>query len=210
MIKRTPQEIADFFQAYVAMNESGVWYLYEEEPRIDKFKTGWTGDGCYCISRSLIKKDKTIDWKDSLCEPRKINSTSDGETDTQLIRMLSNMMIASICTHEYTKDLKKIADHYGKRELLERLLMVCAGMGVEVSRYLKGDSDNNVSFTGTIAELELLFEQVKYLMKIDPVDLGEIKKQKIAMHQFIIAQESHADSADNTRKVHEKSANEEE
>ena len=32
MIKRTPQEIADFFQCYVAQNESGYFKIYSEKP----------------------------------------------------------------------------------------------------------------------------------------------------------------------------------
>ena len=35
--RRTPQEIADFFNCYVAMDDGSIWYLYKEEPFI---KTG--------------------------------------------------------------------------------------------------------------------------------------------------------------------------
>lgn len=47
-------------------------------------------------------------------------------------------------------------------------------------------------------------------MKLDPVELGGIKKEKIAIQQSIIAKESHEESANNPRKVHRKSENEEE
>lgn len=35
--RRTPQEIADFFNCYVAMDEDGEWYLYSEEPRFGRY-----------------------------------------------------------------------------------------------------------------------------------------------------------------------------
>jgi len=39
--KRTPQEIADFFNCYVAMNEKGSWYLYNHEPMLTPFGPIW-------------------------------------------------------------------------------------------------------------------------------------------------------------------------
>lgn len=35
--RRTPQEIADFFNCYVAMDKDGEWYLYSEEPRFGSY-----------------------------------------------------------------------------------------------------------------------------------------------------------------------------
>lgn len=35
--KRTPQEIADFFNCYVAMDKDGEWFLYSEEPRLERY-----------------------------------------------------------------------------------------------------------------------------------------------------------------------------
>ncbi len=39
--KRTPQEIADFFDCYVAMDEDGYWYLYSGEPILRKGDMSW-------------------------------------------------------------------------------------------------------------------------------------------------------------------------
>lgn len=39
--RRTPQEIADFFNCYVAMDEKGSWYMHEHAPMlkpIDRMK----------------------------------------------------------------------------------------------------------------------------------------------------------------------------
>lgn len=35
--RRTPQEFADFFNCYVAMDKDGEWYLYSEEPRFGSY-----------------------------------------------------------------------------------------------------------------------------------------------------------------------------
>lgn len=51
--KRTPQEIADFFGCYVAMDKDGLWYLYEGKPMVceGRWKVGDTGD-CRCLGYS--------------------------------------------------------------------------------------------------------------------------------------------------------------
>lgn len=41
MIKRTPQEIADFFGCYVAMDKDGDWFAYSEEPLIYRIRDYW-------------------------------------------------------------------------------------------------------------------------------------------------------------------------
>lgn len=39
--KRTPQEIADFFDCYVAMDEKGSWYMYEHAPMLKPIDRIW-------------------------------------------------------------------------------------------------------------------------------------------------------------------------
>lgn len=39
--RRTPQEIADFFNCYVAMDWNGDWYLYEYEPMLSYSAKKW-------------------------------------------------------------------------------------------------------------------------------------------------------------------------
>ena len=41
MIKRTPQEIVDFFGCYVAMDRNGEWFLYTEKPVLDDELGAW-------------------------------------------------------------------------------------------------------------------------------------------------------------------------
>ena len=205
MIKRTPQEIADFFQCYVAKDKSGYWYAYKEKPtEEDNYFERW-----YISITEMVDCKDDIDWKDSLCEPRITNGISEEEYSTRLIGMLSNIIIANMSSYKYTEDLKQIADHYGQKELFERLLIGCAEMSIAVVNYQLSDNKHGF-FKEVLARLEILLEQVKYLMKIDPVELGGIKKQNIAIQQSIIAKESHEESTNSPQKVHEKSANEEE
>ena len=41
MIKRTPQEIADFWKCYVAMDRNGKWNIYENRPAIEDGMSFW-------------------------------------------------------------------------------------------------------------------------------------------------------------------------
>ena len=43
MIKRTPQEIADFFQCYVAQDKDGDWYMYKDKPMRNEDRGIWVG-----------------------------------------------------------------------------------------------------------------------------------------------------------------------
>ena len=64
MIKRTPQEIADFYGCYVAQDKSGDWYLYEKAPAIDLSKAIWTDGGVSTRGMSNIFMDfpEGHDW----------------------------------------------------------------------------------------------------------------------------------------------------
>ena len=43
MIKRGPQEIADFFGCYVAQDEDGGWYMYKDKPMRNEDRGIWVG-----------------------------------------------------------------------------------------------------------------------------------------------------------------------
>lgn len=45
MIKRTPQEIADFYGCYVAQDKDGDWYIYEKAPVADLSEAIWRDGG---------------------------------------------------------------------------------------------------------------------------------------------------------------------
>ena len=49
--KRTPQEIADFFNCYVAMDKDEIWYLYEDIPQMSEsiWVRRMEGQSCFYI-----------------------------------------------------------------------------------------------------------------------------------------------------------------
>lgn len=57
MIKKTPQEIADFFGCYVAMDKSGRWYVYRNKPERREKDSFWFEP----LSFSLYLNDSLID-----------------------------------------------------------------------------------------------------------------------------------------------------
>ena len=61
MIKRTPQEIADFFQCYVAMNKNGDWTAFNKKP----FMPGGMVQGWYMSSSDNIQYLNLYDFVDS-------------------------------------------------------------------------------------------------------------------------------------------------
>ena len=67
MVKRTLQEIANFFDMALAMDENGSWYLYTAKPVL--MGDRWNGNGnIFCgLSRDLV--DYSGDWRDSLTLP---------------------------------------------------------------------------------------------------------------------------------------------
>lgn len=68
MNKRTPQEIADFFGCYVAMDSDGTWYMHETKPEIRDII--WVSQE-ETLSRLLDELiDWQGDWRDSLHCPQ--------------------------------------------------------------------------------------------------------------------------------------------
>ena len=67
MIKRTLQEIANFFDMALAMDEDGSWYLYTAKPIL--MGDHWNENGnIFCgLTRELI--DHSGNWRNSLTLP---------------------------------------------------------------------------------------------------------------------------------------------
>ena len=64
MIKRTPQEIADFFGCYVVMDKSGRWYVYRNKPEIVEKDNVWDNLTGYCLylDSYFIDTPANHDW----------------------------------------------------------------------------------------------------------------------------------------------------
>ena len=80
MIKRLPQEIADFFECYVAQDKSGDWYLYEKAPAIDLSKAIWTDGGVSTrgMSDTFMDFPEGHDWT-KLYGPQGNQGKSEGD-----------------------------------------------------------------------------------------------------------------------------------
>ena len=82
--KRTPQEIADFFGCYVAMDEDGSWHLFTEEPSlITDVKEIWMPKNSRIyiylfINDAFLSKPNPIDWR-TLYRPHQKPIVTDGK-----------------------------------------------------------------------------------------------------------------------------------
>ena len=78
MIKRTPQEIADFTGCYVAQDFDGSWMAYETKPTMNKYKKHWTlkdGVGAMLIiHRNMLDIPEDHHWT-KLYEPHPDNKS---------------------------------------------------------------------------------------------------------------------------------------
>ena len=75
MIKRTPQEIADFFGGYVVQSKEGLWYMLNSKPKVEG--NNWIGNGesSIRINVGLISVSVNHDWT-HLYEPQNITPES--------------------------------------------------------------------------------------------------------------------------------------
>ena len=73
MIKRTPQEIADFFGCYVAQTFSGYWFVHIDKPIMHK--GAWISHNGIGFPNQLVDAPADHDWE-QLYEPRKITPES--------------------------------------------------------------------------------------------------------------------------------------
>lgn len=80
MIKRTPQEIADFTGCYVAQDFDGSWMAYEIKPTMNKTKRYWilkdSVGAMLIIHSNMLDIPEDHDWT-QLYEPQNITQQSD-------------------------------------------------------------------------------------------------------------------------------------
>ena len=68
MIKRTLQEIANFFDMAVAMDKDGRTYMHKAVPYIQGGR-GWLNDGMLFELPHCLTEDYSGDWRESLTLP---------------------------------------------------------------------------------------------------------------------------------------------
>lgn len=98
MIKRTPQEIADFFQCYVAQDKNGTWCLFEDKPGLDEDEVIWLlpqKGNAGLLVKSCVNPQKDHHWT-HLYEPRLSTKSENSVLDTQkLAETAVNSVITS-------------------------------------------------------------------------------------------------------------------
>lgn len=111
MIKRSPQEIADFFGCYVAQDMSDRWYAYQKKPHMERKNTWVTDDGgSICmIGDDLFDIPDNHDWTvlyepRTTCEKRMENAraTHEERTNPEHIR--------EVYTHKEYRIVSAVAD----------------------------------------------------------------------------------------------------
>lgn len=73
MIKRSPQEIADFFGCYVSQNFSGDWFVHMDKPIMHK--GAWISHDGIGFPNQLVEAPDDHDWE-ILYEPRPYSEKS--------------------------------------------------------------------------------------------------------------------------------------
>ena len=69
MIRRSPQEIADFFGCYVAQDEAGNWFLYQDKPALINESWSVPENSILLLNEELINVPVNHHWR-CLYEPR--------------------------------------------------------------------------------------------------------------------------------------------
>lgn len=100
MIKRTPQEIADFFGCYVAQDKNGGWYAYEVIPSIDKLNQEWKNYKLGYVFSLEDSVDTPMNhvWT-QLYEPC-VRNTCENEDENARITQEPSTNPASLCPHQ--------------------------------------------------------------------------------------------------------------
>ena len=111
MIRRTPQEIADFFGIYLAQNISGDWHGYEEKP-IKQKSGNW---GIRDFSAAEIGMDEYIIDLPDYNEYGKlyIPNVSENPTSSTVSEMENVVAVSkNEITREDSAEIEQAKDHY--------------------------------------------------------------------------------------------------
>lgn len=79
MIKRDPQEVADFLGVYVAQDEDGDWYIFCEKPELNNSCNVWSGGWYMLLNPDIIAIPKAHNWR-LLYEPQGKQEKSEGNS----------------------------------------------------------------------------------------------------------------------------------
>ena len=80
MIRRTPQEIADFFGCYVAETESGFWFMIRHKPSLENGEWITRCGLPYDIDSNIVEAPADHDWT-HLYEPQMVSAETAHTTE---------------------------------------------------------------------------------------------------------------------------------
>lgn len=131
MIKRTPQEIADFFQCYVSQNFSGDWFVHMDKPVMHK--GAWISHDGIGFPNQLVEAPDDHDWailyEPCVCDTNKNAQKTHEETheETQGYESI-------------TPDTSKSVDspHIGEVYTHKEYHIVSAHKGIDPESFEKG------------------------------------------------------------------------
>lgn len=78
MIKRTPQEIADFFGCYVSQTDNGDWFVHTDKPIMHK--GAWVSHTGIGFPNQMVEALASHDWT-TLYEPKPLSKKADSYND---------------------------------------------------------------------------------------------------------------------------------
>lgn len=107
MIRRTPQEIADFFGCYVAQDDERNWWIYENKPVLDGdcWLTGGKSDE---ITRYLVETPEDHVWTKIYSPNVSENLTSSTVSEMEKVAGISKKET----TREDSAEIAQAKDHY--------------------------------------------------------------------------------------------------
>lgn len=118
MIKRTPQEISDFFGCYVAQDDERNWWIYENKPFLDG--DCWQSDGkCFEVEEYLIEIDVPEDhiWTKVYSPNASENLTCSSSTVSKMEKIVGIS----------EKETSSIADNKEQHVTYPQYIVACGG-----------------------------------------------------------------------------------
>lgn len=77
------------------------------------------------------------------------------------------------------KQIEQIADHFGIDNQLDMLTEECAELIQAINKYKRNTANSYVNLAEEIADVEIMLQQIKYLVGFNPEYLEHVKNRKI-------------------------------
>ena len=143
MIKRLPQEIADFFGCYVGQTATGYWFLSEEKPPLRSY--GWITRDRYDLPDGFVDVPEGHSW-DHLYEPQGNQGKSEKDFPCSAETADSDNKAAPYSEKQADSDNKE-APHQSQVHVHQEYDVVCGGypeqLSIKVTQLIHAKEDIN-------------------------------------------------------------------